>query len=215
MKLRTAIQDAFKKYFLVGLIVTLPFYITVKFILLVTGYFDEILAVHDGRFLRFFPESLHPDRLLGFPIPFLGAVLAIGFIFLVGVLSRNFLGRLLIQWGDKAVSHVPGARVIYNLVKKVTDTFMKQDRNRFSRVVMVQYPRPGIHTLAFVTGPSPVALQNHFDRKMLNVFVPTTPNPTSGFYLLVPETEVRNVDLTVEEAFKLIISCGIASQDES
>ncbi|MFH1018866.1 MAG: DUF502 domain-containing protein [Pseudomonadota bacterium] len=215
MRLKSGIQNAFKKYFLVGLIVTLPFFITVKFILFFTDYFDGILAVRDGRFLHFFPESLSPEKLFGFPVPFLGAALAIGFILLVGILSRNYLGRALIRWGDAAVSHIPGARVIYQLVKQITDTFMKHDQGRFTRVVMLQYPRPGIHTLAFVTGQSPASLQEKFDRRMLNVFVPTTPNPTSGFYLLVPETEVKNVDLTVEEAFKLIVSCGIASKDES
>jgi uncharacterized membrane protein len=209
------ISNAFKKYFLVGLIVILPFFVTVKFILFFTDYFDEVLAVERGRFLYLIPERFHPEKLVGFPIPFLGAALAISLILLVGVLSRNFLGRVFISWGDKAISRVPGARVIYNLVKQITDTFVKKDKAKFNRVVLIQYPRPGLHTLAFVTGVPPAQLQKKFETKMLNLFVPTTPNPTSGFYLLVPETDVVNVELTVEEAFRLVVSCGIASHDDA
>ena len=108
---------------------------------------------------------------------------------------------------------IPLARTIYNVVKQITDTFVKRDRSQFSRVVRVEYPRPGIYTLGFVTGLAPAEIQNQLQKKILNIFVPTTPNPTSGFYLMLPEEDVVDLNISVEDAFKLIVSGGMVTHD--
>ena len=210
MNLATSIKRTFKKYFFVGLIIIIPFVVTIKVFLFILEYFDSLIAVRNGRFLYFVPEAFHPDHILHFHIPFLGLIFMVVIVLAVGALSRNYLGVKLLRWSDRSMSHIPMVRVVYNVVKQAIDTVTK-NRAQFSRVVMLEYPRKGIFTLAFVTGTPPQDLEYKVGRPALNVFVPTTPNPTSGFYLLVPEEEAVDVALSVEEAFKLIVTCGVVS----
>jgi uncharacterized membrane protein len=205
--MNTLIRKAFKKYFLLGLIVIIPFAVTLKIFFFIIRFFDDILAVEQGRFLYIFPAEVHPNFLLGFPIPFLGIFFFIALTLFVGLLSRYYFGRRLIQWTDSLMAKIPMASGVYGLVKQTVDTYVNRDKGQFSKVVMVEYPRKGLYTVAFVTGEAPEMNQE----QMLNVYVPTTPNPTSGFYLMVPEKDAKVLDLSVEDAFKLVVSFGMVS----
>lgn len=209
MKVWQSIRKGSRKYLLVGLIVSLPFVVTIKFLIFIVDYFDGILAISNERFLYILPAFLHPDRLLHVHVPGLGLILTILFLFLVGVLSRNFFGRYLIDIGDRTLARVPLAGAVYKIVKELTNTYSKRDKTKFSRVVLIEYPRRGIYAMAFVTGGSAPKFEKLTEEKSLNVFLPTTPNPTSGFYLIIPEKETMELDVSVEQAFKLIVSAGM------
>jgi uncharacterized membrane protein len=211
----TFIRDIFRKYFVVGLIVVLPFAITIKFLFFIVDYFDQTLEVRHGRFLYVIPQEFHPDYFLGVHIPGLGVAFTVLIILLVGILSRYYFGTRLISAGESAMNRIPMLRAIYRMVKEILRTYSSRSGSQFSRVVLIEYPRTGIHTLAFVTGTATGELADKKSDPMLNIFVPTTPNPTSGFYLLIPESQTRTLNLTVEAAFKIIISGGIVSSDVS
>ena len=214
MKLGKGFRKAFRRYFLIGLIVFLPFAITIKFLIFIIKYFDSILEVSQGRFLYIIPASLHPDALIGIHIPGLwGAIFTILLILLCGALSRNYFGKRVIGYGDTAITRIPRVRVVYGVVKDAIQTFSKRDKSHFSKVVLIEYPRPGIYTLAFVTGDTSNEVQKAVGQKMINIFLPTTPNPTSGFYLMIPENKATPLSMSVEDAFKTIISGGMVSPD--
>jgi len=214
MKISKVIKTAFKRYFLVGLIVILPIGVTIKFLFFFIDYLDQILEVNNGTFLFFIPEEFHPDFILGFHIPGLGVVFSILIILFVGVFSRNYMGKKLVRWTDQLVGRIPFARVIYNVVKDFLQTYVARDRIQYSRVVLVEFPRKGIYTLGLVTGVATGEVQERTKEKVLNIFVATTPNPTSGFYLMVPEEDVVDLKMTIEDAFKLIMSGGLVSPEK-
>lgn len=200
-----------RKYFVIGLVVLLPIVITVNFLLFIIEYFDQVLGIKNGRFLYVIPEKFHPQILLGFHIPGLGIIFAVLMILFVGVLSRNILGRRIFAFTDKVMGRIPLVRIIYRVIKEALETYASQKGDRFSRVVLIEYPRKGLYTMAFVTGIAINKIQEKTEKKVLNIFVPTTPNPTSGFYLMVPESDAIPLVMSVEDAFKLIISGGVVS----
>ncbi len=204
-----------RRYFILGVIVLLPFVITIKFLLFIVDYFDRILEVSHGRFLYVIPQQLHPDQLLGFHVPGLGVIFTVFIIFFTGVLSRNYIGNRLIHYGDTLMAKIPLGRVIYRVVKDALHTYTRRNREQFSKVVLVEFPRPRAYAIGFLTGLAPTGVQTQLNERMLNVFIPTTPNPTSGFYIMVAENEVKELKMTVEDAFKLIVSGGVASPEES
>jgi len=124
----------------------------------------------------------------------------------------NFLGKKLLSLGEKIIARIPLVKAIYNPIKQILEAIFSMEAKSFRRVVLIEYPRKGIFTMAFVTGVARGEIQAKTKHNVLNVFVPTTPNPTSGFYLMVPDEEVTELDLTVEEAFRLIVSGGMASK---
>jgi len=211
MKISDVIKHAFKRYFLIGLIVTVPFIVTVKFLFFIIDSMDQILAINRGRWLFVIPEKLHPDHILGFHLPGLGVVFTVLIILGIGILSRNYFGNQMIKWSERMMERLPGGRVIYKVVKEILQTYVNKDRSNYSRVVLIEYPRKGIHTLALVTGVAAGEVQEKTGKKMINVFIPTTPNPTSGFYLMVAESEAITLDFTIEEAFKLIMTAGMTA----
>jgi uncharacterized membrane protein len=213
MKLWAAIRRAFRKYFLIGLLVFLPFAITIKFLIFVVEYFDDLLAFKNGRFLFAIPERFHPDFLMGIHVPGLGILLTVILILLLGALSRNYLGKRLISFGDSTIIRIPVLRAVYKVVRDAIATYSKRDRKRFSKVVLIEYPRPGIYTIAFVTGEAMAEVEKLTSEKMLSIFLPTTPNPTSGFYLMIPASKAVELKMSVEDALKLIISGGMVSPD--
>jgi uncharacterized membrane protein len=197
----------------VGLILFLPFAITIKFLFFIVDYFDQTLEISHGRFLYVIPAQFHPDHLLGVHIPGLGVVLTIFVILLIGVLSRNYVGYKMLSWGDALMNRIPMVRAIYRIVKEIMKTYSARSGAQFSRVVLIEYPRTGVFTIAFVTGPTMGEVAQKRSEHMVNLFVPTTPNPTSGFYLILPERETTPLEMSVEQAFKLIISGGMVSSD--
>ena len=142
-----------------------------------------------------------------------GVILTIILITLIGFMTTNLIGKRLIDPGEKFISSIPLVKNVYAAVKQISDAMLSSKGKNFRRVVLIEYPRKGIYTLAFVTGVSRGEVQDKTKDNVINLFVPTTPNPTSGFYLMVPEADVINLDMSVEDAFKLLISGGMVSAD--
>ncbi len=193
-----------KSYFLTGLLVVVPVSLTVLVIRWLVHFMDSLLT-------SILPEALRPEVLYGLPVPGIGLLATLLLILLVGVLAANIFGRSLVNFYERIVDRIPLVKGIYTLFKQVSDTVLKRDRGAFRKVVLIEYPRREIWAVAFVTGVSEGEVQEVTTKKLVNVFVPTTPNPTSGFYILVPHDEMIELSMTVEEAFKLIISGGMVT----
>ncbi len=174
-----------------------------------------LVDLADGL-IRALPEVLQPETHLGFPIPGLGVLVTMVVVFFVGLGMRNYAGRRLFETLERGLARIPLASSIYHGLKQVMETVAANRGEQFRHVVLVEYPRKGLFCLAFVTNQSQFMSVDGLsaDENLVSVFLPTTPNPTSGFYLLVPQSELRKVDLTVEEAFKLIMSAGIVTPDD-
>jgi len=194
------LTTSLKNYFLTGLLVILPIFITVYVVLFLIRGMDVVLKLIPAKYV---PE-----------IPGLGFILAVILISAVGLLTRNFAGRKVVQLGEKMVDRIPLVRIIYSGVKQLLEAFFVQKTAAFRRVALLEYPRRGVYVIGFITGESRGEVQRKTDKNMINVFVPTTPNPTSGFYVLIPEDELVALDMTIEDAFKLIISGGIFTPPE-
>lgn len=193
-----------KYYFLTGLLVVVPVAMT----LLVVRWLVRFM---DGLLFTVLPEALRPEELYGIPVPGIGLIATLLLILLIGVLAANIFGRSLVTFSERVVDRIPVVKGIYTLFKQVSDTVFKRDRGAFRKVVLIEYPRKGIWAVAFVTGVSEGEVQEVTEKRLVNVFVPTTPNPTSGFYILVPDDDLIELKMTVEEAFKLIISGGMVT----
>jgi uncharacterized membrane protein len=133
---------------------------------------------------------------------------------LIGLMARNIVGRWLLEFGEGTLLRIPLAGSVYKTLKQLLETFLQGNSTRFRRVVLIEYPREGLYALGFVTGVLSSTLAADFDQTMLSVFIPTAPNPTTGWYAVVPESSVRDIELSVEDAFRTIISAGIVSPDE-
>jgi len=199
------IKDILKRNFLAGLLVLLPISLTVYIILFLLRTMDKIL--------KYLPPKYNPETYLPFRIPGLGFLFVIVIILLTGFLARNYIGNKLIELWENIVNKIPFIRAIYLAIKQLIETIFMKEKD-FNKVVLVQYPRKGIFALGFTTSQTKGEPVEKVQKKLINVFMPTTPNPTSGFYLLVPEEELIFLDMSVEEAFKLIISGGIVHPEE-
>ena len=135
-------------------------------------------------------------------------------ILLIGLMARNIVGRWLLEFGEGTLSRIPLAGSVYKTLKQLLETFFRDNSTRFRRVVLVEYPREGLFSVGFVTGQVGPSLQSDLGQNLLSVFIPTAPNPTTGWYTLVPEASVRELDISVEDAFRTIISAGIVNPDE-
>jgi uncharacterized membrane protein len=191
-------------YFFTGLLVVVPIVLTVVVVVWLIRFMDRFL-------IAVLPEALRPEQLYGVPVPGIGIVATLLLILLIGVLVANIFGRSLVTFSERLVDRIPLVKSIYTLFKQVSDTVLNRDRGAFRKVVLIEYPRLGIWAVAFVTGVTKGEVQQVTAKNLVNVFVPTTPNPTSGFYILVPEDEMIELTMSVEEAFKLIISGGMVT----
>lgn len=176
-----------------------------------TFFFLHVLFKWVDKTLLLIPPQWRPEALLGFNIPGLGILLVVAVLLATGILVRNILGKKLVALGDYILYHIPIVSPLYRAVKQLVDTIFSSTSRDFKRVVLIEYPRRGVYTLAFVTGTSSGEIQEKTERTVLNTFVPTTPNPTSGFYLIVPEDDVIPLEMGVEDAFRLLMSGGILS----
>ena len=199
-------RTSLKNYFLTGLLVILPVFITAYVIWFLIRVMDVVL--------RYIPAKYLPDTYLPFHIPGIGLILVIIIILAVGVLFRNLAGRKVVGFWENMVDRIPLVRIIYSGVKQLLESFFIQKNDAFKRVALLEYPRRGAYVIGFITGESKGEVQSKTDKHMVNIFVPTTPNPTSGFYILIPEDELIILNMTVEDAFKLIISGGIFTPPE-
>jgi uncharacterized membrane protein len=192
-----------KRYFITGLLIWVPLVITAWVLSLIIGAMDQSL--------RLLPEAIHPHRLLGLNIPGVGTILTLLVIFVTGLLAANFIGEKLVVWWERLLATIPVVNSVYHAVKQVSDTLLGPSGQAFRKAVLVQYPRNGSWTIAFLTGKPGGDVINHIDGEHVSVYVPTTPNPTSGFFLMMPAHDVIELDMSVDEALKYIISMGVVT----
>ena len=171
-----------KRYFITGLLIWVP--------LVITGWVLSLIISTLDQSLRLLPTSIHPESLVGFAIPGAGAVLTLLMILLTGLLAANFIGQKLVVWWEKLLARIPVVNSVYNSVKQVSDTLFSPNGNAFRKALLVQYPREGSWTVAFLTGAPGGDIVNHLEGEHVSVYVPTTPNPTSGFFLMMPTKDV-------------------------
>ena len=196
-----------RRHFLTGLLVIVPLGLTFFVVSWIVGFMDSLLEI--------LPHRFHPETYLPFPIPGLGVIFTLAIIQFVGLLSANLLGRKVVKTYEVVLDRIPVVRGIYIAVKQLLEQILSSDSDRFRRAVLVEYPRRGIYSIGFVTGTASEVIQKKVQEKMLNIFIPTTPNPTSGYYLLIPEEDTVPLEITVEQAFKLIVSAGMVGPEES
>jgi uncharacterized membrane protein len=193
----------FKKYFVTGLLIWLPLAITLWIL-------DFILTSLDASLLLL-PESWRPDALLGFHLPGFGLILSVLIVLVTGVLAANIIGERLVAWGEQVLSRIPIVRSIYSSVKQVSDTMLSPKGNAFRKAVLIQFPQPGQWAIGLVVGDPGEVIEAALGEPMITVFVPTAPNPTSGYTVIVPAREVKELDITVDDALKFVISLGVVS----
>jgi len=194
---------ALRKWFLTGLLVIVPAAITLAVLHWIVGTLDQTLLI--------LPETWQPDRLIGLHIPGFGVLLTLLILLLVGAATSNFAGRKLVQWGDAIVSRIPVVRSIYSSVKQVSDTVFSESGNAFRTAALVQWPREGVWTLAFITGAPSGEVAAYLRDEYVSVYVPTTPNPTGGYFVMVRKSECIELEMGIDVALKYIISMGVVA----
>ncbi len=195
-----------KKYLITGLLVWIPLAFTIWVLTLIVSTMD--------RSLLLLPLPWRPESWLGFPLPGAGALLTLLVLLLTGMAAANIMGQRLVQWWEALLSRIPIVRSIYSSVKQVSDTLLAPDGHSFRRAVLVEFPQRGQWTVAFVVGAPSERVAGGLAAEQLLVYVPTAPNPTSGYTLLVRPDEVRELDMSVDEALKFVISLGVAGAEQ-
>ncbi len=201
------IRQRIRNYFIAGLLTVVPLFISFYVVFFVIKNADRIFNV--------IPDKFNPETYIPFRIPGLGVVIVVFGIFVTGILVKNYVGGKVVAFGERIVYKIPLIRPLYSAVKQLLAAIFSQSDETFRRVVLIEYPRKGMYAIAFVTGIAGGEIRNKIGGRVINVFLPTTPNPTSGFYLLVPESETIPLSITVEDAFKLIISGGVVSPQDA
>lgn len=195
-------MSTLRRYFVAGLLVWIPLGITLWVLKLLVDLMDQSLLL--------LPERLHSEALFGFHVPGLGIILTLVIVLSTGALAANFFGRQLLSFGHDLLTRIPIVRSIYGGVKQISDTLFSPEGKAFRRAVLVRYPHAGTWTVALVTGTPEHEVADILGRDQISVFVPTTPNITAGFFLIVPRSETIELDMTVDAALKYIISMGVA-----
>jgi uncharacterized membrane protein len=190
-----------RKWLFSGLLVLAPLGITVWVLQWVISTLDQTL--------RILPKSWQPDLLLGRHVPGLGVIFAIVVVLVIGALVSNFIGKQLFKWWNSLLTHIPVVRSIYSGVKQVSDTLFSEKGNAFRQVVLVQWPHAGMWTVGFVTGQPGGELSKHLADDTLSVFVPTTPNPTGGYFVMVRKSDCVALEMSVDEALTYVVSMGV------
>jgi uncharacterized membrane protein len=194
-----------RRYLIAGLLVWLPIVVTV-------AVFSLLLRVME-RSIGLLPDPYKPANLIGFDIPGLGVILTVLVLLLTGLLTANIVGNKLVAWSEKLVHRIPLIRTVYSASKKFAEVVFSDSGESFKQVLLIEYPRKGLWSLAFQTSSDLGEVQQRTGRDLICTFVPTTPNPTSGFIIMVPRDEAVVLDMPVEEALKMIISLGVVVPD--
>ena len=194
-------MSSIRRWLLAGLLVLVPLVITLAVLNWIVSTLDQTLLI--------LPVAWHPDRLLGFHIPGFGVVLMLGIVLLMGAVASNFFGKRLVQWGNSLLSRIPIVRSIYSSVKQVSDTLFSENGNAFRKALLVQWPREGVWTIGFLTGLPGGDVVNHLPGEYLSVYVPTTPNPTGGYFVMLKKSDCIELQMSVDEALTYVISMGV------
>ena len=194
-----------RRYFIGGLVVWLPIAATFVVVRFIVNIFDSSTQL--------LPEKYQPDTLIGTHIPGIGVVLTIAVIILTGLIFTNFLGNRILTFWEKLLARIPLVRSIYSAVKQVSQTLLHPQGNSFRKVMLIEYPRKGIWSIGFLTsaGLDLSPIEGH----ALTIFIPTTPNPTSGFLTIVPASDAHELDMSIEEALRMVISLGVIMPDKA
>jgi uncharacterized membrane protein len=198
---RARIGRALRRYVINGLLIWVPVLVTVLVVRFILQLMDQTLLV--------LPKSLRPDALLGLHIPGFGALLAVAIVLLTGVLVTNFIGRALVGIGEEVLEHIPFVRALYSGVKSFSETVLSNSGNSFKKVLLVEYPRAGAWSIAFQTTDHLPEINAKLGVPQVCVFIPTTPNPTSGFIIFVPQAQCIELDMHVDAAMKMIVTLGV------
>jgi len=194
-----------RRWLVAGLLVWLPLMATYLVLRLLVNFLD--------RSLLLLPPAWRPEALLGVEIPGLGIILSLLLVLVTGFLAANLLGKRVLAAGESLLARIPLIRTIYSGVKRLAETVLGESSTSFRKVLLVEYPRRECWTLAFQTGAPVGEIQDRTDREVLTVFVPTTPNPTSGFIILVPREDVIELDMSVEDGLRMVISLGVVTPE--
>jgi uncharacterized membrane protein len=194
-----------RKYFITGLLILVPLAITLWVLNLIISTLDQSLLL--------LPASWQPRVLIGYEFPGVGTVLTLLVIFLTGVATRNIIGKQVVYIWELLLARIPIVNTIYSSVKQVSDTLFSSSGNAFRKALLVQYPRQGSWTIAFQTGVPGGDVKNHLQGDYVSVYVPTTPNPTSGFFLMMPKADTIELDMSVDQALKYIVSMGVVAPE--
>ncbi len=190
-----------RRYLVAGLLVWVPLVATY----IVLSFSIRLI----DRSLLLLPPAIRPENLIGFKIPGLGVILTLLLVLMTGLIVANFFGRRIVGAWESLLSRIPLVRTVYGAVKQITASLFSDASQSFREMVLVEYPRKGIWVLAFVTGDTPKAFQEVSGQDLINIYVPTTPNPTSGVYIMVPRVDVKKLDVPVEVGLKMILSAGV------
>jgi len=196
-------MSALRKWIVAGLLAIVPVAVTFAVLRWIVQTLDGTLLI--------LPEAWQPDRLIGFHIPGFGVLLTLAILLIVGAVVSNFFGRKIAQWGDSLVTRIPVVRSIYSSVKQVSDTLFSPGGNAFRTAVLVQWPRPDVWTIGFVTGTPGGDVSNYLVGEYLSVYVPTTPNPTGGYFVMLRKSDCIELKMSVDEALKYVISMGVVA----
>ena len=196
-------MSALRKWLFTGLLVLVPGVITVWVLNWIISTLDQTLYL--------LPQAWQPDHLLGMHIPGFGVLLTLAVLLVIGAIASNFVGRKLVQWGDAVITRIPVVRSIYSSVKQVSDTVFSDSGNAFRTAVLVQWPREGVWTVAFITGNPAGEVASYLRDEFVSVFVPTTPNPTGGYFVLMRKSDCVELEISVDAALKYIVSMGVVA----
>tara|TARA_E500000178_G_scaffold340998_1_gene384395 strand:- start:5409 stop:6068 length:660 start_codon:yes stop_codon:yes gene_type:complete len=198
-----------RSYFFTGIVVTAPVVITVWIVVSLVNIFDKIVT-------PFIPNTFNPNNYLPTEVPGLGLIVLITFLVFIGFLTANIFGKWIVKKAEIVIQNIPFIKVFYKSIKQILETVLDERQSKsFRKVVMIEYPRKGLWIIGFTTGPCSGDIKKKNRQKLVNVFVPTTPNPTSGFLLMVPEKELKYLDVKVDDAIKTIVSAGIIPPNPS
>ncbi len=192
-----------RKWLLAGLLVIVPVAITIWVLEWIVSTLDKTLLI--------LPTSWHPDKLLGMHIPGFGVLLAFAILLALGAMASNFVGNKLLNWWSALLNRIPVVRSIYSGVKQVSDTLFSDTGNAFRKAVLIQWPRDGVWTIAFVTGTPGGDVANYLQGGYLSVYVPTTPNPTGGYFVMLKSSDCIELKMSVDDALKYIVSMGVVA----
>jgi len=194
-----------RKYFITGLLILVPLAITAWVLNLVISTLDQSLLL--------VPERWQPRTFIGFDIPGLGTILTFIIVLLTGLLTNNLVGNYVVRMWEKLLHRIPVVSSLYGSVKQVSDTLFSSSGNAFRKAVLIPYPHPDSRTIGFLTGVPGGDVKNHLDGEYVSVYVPTTPNPTSGFFLMLAKKDVIELDMSVDAALKYIVSMGVVAPE--
>jgi uncharacterized membrane protein len=202
---RVGFGQRIRRYLIAGLLVWIPLAITLWVINLIVGAMDQSLEL--------VPPRYQPDLLIGLHIPGIGVVLTILVLLVTGVLVSNIVGQRLVRFWESLLARIPFVKSVYSSVKQVSDTLFAPSGQAFRKALLIQWPRDGVWTIAFLTGTPAPDVAKHLQGDYISVYVPTTPNPTGGYFVMLPRASTIELDMSVDEALKYIISMGVAAPD--